>query len=73
MSSIYEKMNMEELKKTLLELEDELEDIEDEKDMMLGQSGHHISSTRLATKYAGMLNEVNEKKDEVRKLIQEKE
>ena len=72
MSKKYDEMTVDELKKVLLDLQDELEDAEDERMMMLGQSGHHISSTRLANKYNGMLADINDRIQAVNELIKDK-
>ena len=72
MSKKYDEMTVDELKKVLLELGDELEDAEDERMMMLGQSGHHISSGRLATRYNEMLGDINDKIQKVNELMKAK-
>jgi hypothetical protein len=70
MKSIYDDMSIEELNKKLTEQEELLEELEDERSIMLGQSGHHISSTGLVQKYKILLDEAREHISELKALIQ---
>lgn len=47
----YNNKTTEELKKALDDLRAQLEEIEDEKELVLGQSGHHVQSAIYADKF----------------------
>lgn len=62
-------MSTDELKKKLAEYEEELDELEDERSMILGQSGQHISSGTISAKYEGLIGAVKKKIEEVQKLL----
>ena len=57
MNKQFEEMNIEELNAKLDELKELLDEYLEERVIMLGQSGHHISSTKLVKKYAALIEE----------------
>ena len=60
MSERFEEMTQEELKARLHELKELLDEYLDEREMVLGQSGHHVPSTGLVKKYADLVSETEE-------------
>ena len=60
MNKQLEEMTQEELKARQGELKELLDEYLDEREIMLGQSGHHISSTGLVKKYAALIGETEE-------------
>jgi len=60
------------LKTLAARLEDEIDDTEDLRDMVLGQSGQHISSKN-AQKFDGELNQLREKLKFIKSLLSEKQ
>lgn len=55
----YEYMNKDELKIELARLSDDLDETTEERDMMLGQSGHHVPSTKYFRKYQAEIEKIN--------------
>lgn len=68
----YAEMTVEELQAKLKELEDDLLDAKDLREMQLGQEGQHINSRGLTEKYDNIEKDLNEKIEKVKKYIEEK-
>lgn len=70
MKKKYSDMTAEELKSELTRLKQELEDLEDDKEMMLSQSGQHISSASIISRFDVMFEELRDKIAEVNTLLE---
>ena len=68
----FENMSAAELRAKLAEYEELLEDYLDEREMLLGQTGQHISSTGIAKKYEALEKEAKNAITEIKRLISER-
>ncbi|ADK16805.1 hypothetical protein [Clostridium ljungdahlii] len=67
----FEKMSIPELEKKLAELKDSLEDIEEERSLVLGQRGIHLSSATVG-KYEAEIEQINKRINELEELLRKK-
>lgn len=67
----FEKISVPELEKKLAKLKEYLEDIEEERTLVLGQTGIHLSSSTVR-KYEAEIEEINQRINELEKLLQKK-
>lgn len=67
----FEKMSIEELEKRLVRLKENLEDLEEERSLVLGQRGIHLSSS-LVEKYKIEINDLNKSINEVEEFLRKK-
>lgn len=67
----FEKMSIPELEKKLAELKDYLEDVEEERSLVLGQTGIHLSSA-IVGKYETEIEQINQHINEIEQLLQKK-
>lgn len=67
----FEKMSIEELEKRLVKLKDSLEDIEEERSIVLGQTGLHVPGTAVK-KFEIEIGEITESINELEELLQKK-
>ncbi len=67
----FEKMSIEELEKKLIKFKDSLEDIEEEKSIVLGQTGIHLPGNTVK-KYEIEIDEINQSINELEVLLQKK-
>lgn len=67
----FEKMSVPELGKKLTKLKEYLEDIEEERRLVLGQKGIHLSSCTVR-KYEAEIEEINQHINELEELLQKK-
>ncbi|MGE4354584.1 MAG: hypothetical protein AB7D36_10935 [Oscillospiraceae bacterium] len=65
----YENMSQAELQKKLTELKDLLDEVIEERDIILGQENLHLSS-KLVTKYAEEIEEIKGNISQVERLLQ---
>ena len=72
MNKRLEDMSITELKSKLVEYKDLLEEYCEEREMLLGQTGQHISSTALVNKYAALENSTKDMIEDIEKLISER-
>lgn len=70
MKKTYSEMTIAELKAELVKLEQEIEDLEDDKSIMLGQKGQHINATSIIERFNVMFRDTEEKMAEVKKLLE---
>ena len=69
--AFYENMSTAELEEKLIMLKDELEDIEDERDAVLGQTGIHLSGG-VVQQYESQIDGVNKRIKVIEELLQKK-
>ncbi|OBR90114.1 MULTISPECIES: hypothetical protein [Clostridium] len=67
----FEKMSIPELEKKLAEFKDSLEDIEEERSLVLGQRGIHLSSAAVG-KYEAEIEQINKRINELEELLRKK-
>lgn len=67
----FEKMSIEELEKKLVKFKDSLEDMEEERSIVLGQTGIHLPGTTVK-KYQIEIDEINQSINELEELLQKK-
>jgi hypothetical protein len=68
----YEGMNRTELEATLMQLQDQLEEVLDERSLIIGQQNGHVSSkyiSKQAVRFAKEIEELNGSIDIVKKLL----
>lgn len=65
----FENMSVPELEKKLLKFKDSLEDIEEERSFVLGQTGIHLSGATVK-KFKIEIEEINERINELEELLQ---
>jgi uncharacterized coiled-coil DUF342 family protein len=67
----FEKMSIEELEKKLVKFKESVEDIEEERSIVLGQTGLHVPGTAVK-KYEIEIDEINQSINELEQLLQKK-
>lgn len=67
----FEKMSIEELEKRLVKLKDSLEDIEEERSIVLSQTGIHLPGVTVK-KFEIEIGEITESINELEELLQKK-
>ncbi|MBV7274126.1 hypothetical protein [Clostridium thailandense] len=67
----FEKMSILELEKKLKKLKDSLEDIEEERSLVLGQTGIHLPGTTVK-KFEAEIEETTQRINELEELLQKK-
>ena len=64
-----EDMSVNELKAKLSEYNDLLEEFREEREMLLGQTGHHISSTGIVNRYEALERDTKKSITDIETLI----
>lgn len=70
--AVYEEMSRTELEAKLVQLQDQLEEVLDERSLIIGQQSGHVSSkyvSKQAVKFAKEIEELNGSIDMVQKLL----
>lgn len=67
----FEKMSIEELEKKLIRLKDYLEDVEEERSLVLAQTGIHLPSS-IVQKYEIEINSLNKSINELEEFLRKK-
>lgn len=67
----FEKMSIPELEKKLTKLKESLEDIEEERSLVLGQTGIHLPGTTVK-KFEAEIEEIDQRINELEELLQKK-
>jgi len=67
----FEKMSIEELKKRLVEFKESLEDIEEERSIVLGQTGIHLPGSTVK-KYEIEIDEIKQSINDLEELLRKK-
>lgn len=67
----FEKMSIEELEKRLVRFKEDLEDIEEERGLVLGQRGIHLSSS-IVEKYRIEIEDLNKYINELEEFLRKK-